>query len=151
MKEEINLPKNYSPYPELIICSNTLVNVQIPFLIGQIPLLLIGMNSIPQIWLSARTARGSQEWKYIVEANKSLNPAVYVDSQDENRTVYVKVSNTIIIKAVAQSATKAAIDVLDLRPVGLNVYGDSSGLSLATNRFEGNSMMNSRAAFALGK
>lgn len=151
MKDEINLPKNYSPYPELSICGNTLVNVQIPFLIGQIPLLLIGMNSIPQVWLSAPTSRESQEWKYIVEANRSLNPAVYVDAQDENRTVYVKISNTIIIKAVAQTATKAAVDVLDLRPVGLNVYGDSSGLSLATNRFTGNSMMNTRVAFALGK
>ena len=109
------------------------------------------MSSIPQIWLSAHISRGSQEWKYIVEANRSLNPAVYVDAQEENRTVYVKVSNTIIIKAVAQSATKAAVDVLDLRSIGLNVYGDSSGLSLATNRFTGNSMMNSRVAFALGK
>ena len=60
--------------------------------------------------------------------NRSLNPAVYVDVQDENKTVYVKVSNAII-RAVAESAMKATVDVLDLRPVGLNLYGDSSGLN----------------------
>jgi hypothetical protein len=151
MKEEIGLPKDYFPYFELTICGNTLVNVQIPFLIERRPLLLIGKNSVPQVWLSARTSPGSHEWKYIVQANRSLNPAVYVEAQDENRTVYVRVSNTVIIRAVAQSETKAVVDVLDLRPVGLNVYGNSSGLSLATNRYAGNSMMNLQVAFALGK
>ena len=58
MKEEINLPKDYSPYLELSICSNKLVSVQIPFLIDQTPLLLIGKNSVPQIWRSARNSPG---------------------------------------------------------------------------------------------
>ena len=148
---EVNLPKDYFPYPELNMCGNTLLNVQIPFLLEQTPLLLIGTNSVPQVWLSARTSPGSPEWKYIVQANRSLNPAVYVEVQEENRTVYVRISNAVIIKAVAQSETKATVEVLDLRPVGLNVYGNISGLNLATNRFAGNSTVNSRVAFALGK
>jgi hypothetical protein len=151
MKKEIRLPKNYIPYDELNLCGNSLINVKIPFLIGESPLLLIGKNTTPLIWLSAQTSPGSHEWKYIVEENRSLNPAVYVDIQDINRTVYVKVSNIVIVKVAAQSATKAMIEVLDMRPIGLNVYGDSSGLSLATNKFTGNSMMNSQVAFALGK
>ena len=151
MKKEISLPKDYFPYDELHLCGNTLINVKIPFLIGDTPLLLIGKNTVPQVWLSAKTTPESHEWKYIVEENRSLNPAVYVDVQDENRTVYVRVSNTVIIKVVAHSTTKAVIEVLDLRPIGLNVYGDSSELSLATSKFTGNSMMNSQVAFALGK
>lgn len=151
MTKEISLPKNYVPYDELHLCGNTLINVKVPFLIGESPLLLIGKNTIPLIWLSAQTSPGSHEWKYIVEENRSLNPAVYVDVQDEKRTVYVKVSNIVIVKVATQSATKAVIEVLDMRPIGLNVYGDSSGLSIATNKFTGNSMMNSQVAFALGK
>lgn len=150
MKTEISLPKNYIPYDELHLCGNTLKNVRIPFLIGETPVLLIGKNTVPQVWLSAQTSPGSHEWKYIVEENRSLNPAVYVDAQGENRTVYVRVSNIVIIKVAAHSPTKAVIEVLDLRPIGLNVYGDSSGLSLATNKYAGNSMMNSQVAFALG-
>jgi hypothetical protein len=151
MKEDINLPKDYFPYPELDLCDNKLVNVQIPFLIEQTPLLLIGKNSVPQVWLSARSSPKSHQWKYIVKANRSLNPAVYIEVNDESKTVYVRISNTIIIKAVAQSEAKAVIDVLDLRPVGLNVYGNNSGLSVATNTYAGNSMTNSHVAFALGK
>jgi hypothetical protein len=151
MKKETSLPKDYLPYDELYLCGNTLKNVKIPFLIGDTPLLLIGKNAVPQIWLSAQTSRGSHEWRSIVEKNRSLNPAVYVDAQDENRTVFVKVGNSVIIKVVAESVKKAVIEVLDLRPIGLNVYGDSSGLSVATNRFTGSSMVNVQVAFALGK
>jgi hypothetical protein len=151
MKKEISLPKDYLPYDELRLCGNTLINVKIPFLIGDTPLLLIGKNTVPHVWLSAQISPGSQEWKYIVEDNRSRNPAVYVYTQDETQTVHVRLSNAIILKVVAQSTTKAVIEALDLRPIGLNVYGDDSKLSLATNTYTGNSMMNSHVAFALGR
>ena len=151
MKKEFSFPEHYSPYDELHLCGNTLINVKIPFLIGETPLLLIGKNIVPQVWLSAQRLPGSKEWKYIVEENRSLNPAVYVDVQDEKRTVDVLVSNIIILKAVAESPKKAVIEVLDLRPIGVNLYGDGSGLSLATKKFTGNSVVNSQVAFALGK
>lgn len=151
LKKEISLPRNYLPYDELRLCGNTLKTVKIPFLIGETPLLLIGKNSVPQVWLSAQTSPGSHQGESLVEENRSLNPAVYVDVQDGSRTVYVKLSNIVIIKVRAQSKTNAVIDLLDLRPIGLNVYGDQSGLSFATNTFAGNSMMNSRVAFAIGE
>jgi len=150
MKNEITFPTGYTPYDELHLCSNTLINVKIPFLIGDTPLLLIGKNTVPNVWLSAQVSPGSHEWKYIVEENRSLNPAVYVDADDVNRTVSVRVSNKVIIKVVAQSTIKAVVEVLDFRPLGLNVHGDKSVLSLATNKYAGNSMKNSRVAFALG-
>jgi hypothetical protein len=151
MKEEINLPKNYFPYSELNLCSNKLMNVKIPFLIGETPLLLIGKSTIPLLWLSAKVSPKSQQWKYIVEENRSLNAAVYVDAQIEDQAVQVRVGNVVIVKIKAQSESKAVIDLLDLRPIGLNVFGDSSGLSLSTNRFTGSSMMNSKVAFVLGE
>ena len=55
-----------------------------------------------------------------------------------------------IIKVVAESETTAVADIVDLRPLGINIYGDSSILNLGNNKFTQNSIVNARVAFALG-
>jgi len=150
MKSEISLPENYAPFDKLNLCSNILLNVQIPFSIREVALLLVGKGKTPLVWLSAPTAPGSKEWEYIVESNKSLNPAIYVEVRDQEKAVSVKVGNVIIIKVVAESETTAVADIVDLRPLGINIYGDSSILNLGNNKFTQNSIVNARVAFALG-
>lgn len=69
MKERIDLPKPYTPFHEMVLCSNRLIDVQIPFEVdGGIPL-LIGQAQDPLIWLNARPASPGQPWQPVVRQN----------------------------------------------------------------------------------
>jgi hypothetical protein len=150
MTNDIKLPESYAPFNKLEICNNTLVNVKVPFLIGRTPLLLIGQGKSPHIWLSAPVKPKSDEWRYVVENNRSLNPAIFVEVDDQDNLVVVRINNLTIIKVIAEAEDSAICEMLDLRPIGINVYGDKNSLTVGTQKFTRNSVRNARIAFASG-
>ncbi|OQX52697.1 MAG: hypothetical protein B5M53_08015 [Candidatus Cloacimonas sp. 4484_209] len=78
MDQRIHLSREHKPFDYLILCSNILVNVQIPFEIdGNVPL-LIGRNEPLQIWLSAPSSQSEIKWIPLVRQNRSLHKAVVV-------------------------------------------------------------------------
>jgi hypothetical protein len=149
MNNKISLPKDYIPFSRLQICSNNLISIPTPFAIYDNPVLLIGYGKTPLIWLSAPIAPNSKQWRFIVEANKSLNPVVYVHVNEEQNSVLVRIGDITIINAITESEGSAKVELLDLRPIGLNIYGSSSELKIGTNTISNSAFSGGSVAFAL--
>lgn len=148
---DYDLPVRYSPYRELDFCSNRLIGVHIPIVVHENPVLLLGTGSYPLVWLAAPIEPGARRWGYIVKESKSVNPAVNVHVDKRQKSVHIRIEGKTVLFAQANSSSKATVSQLDLRPIGLAVYGDrrglyAGGMSLASNTFE-----NVHTAFAFGE
>ncbi|HEC68514.1 MAG TPA: hypothetical protein ENI35_06905 [Candidatus Desulfofervidus auxilii] len=148
MNQRIHLPKEYKPFDHLILCSNILINVQIPFEVdGNVPL-LIGRNELPQIWLNAPSQKPRLEWIPIVRQNRSLHNEVKI-IKDENELI-VKINTIEVLRVLKNSANSANVVQLDLRPIGLNIYGDESHLVVGTNQLVSNTFQNAYVMIGIG-
>lgn len=143
-----SLPKSYKPYEELTICSNTLVGGgHIVAVSGVLPL-IIGAGEKPQIWLQAINNAEKQEFISIVENSVSKHPAV--DVIEISGAVTVKIQGKIILSVMSPSEDSAVVDSVDLRPLGLNMFGDASSLKVGDSSFSGNSMSGGGVLIGLG-
>jgi hypothetical protein len=140
MKNELSLPSNYIPYRKLTICSNVLVNGKVPVLIsGNIPF-LVGKGSKPKVWINMLPQQESNESKSIVRENLSLHPQVEV--VEKNNIVKVTVDNKTLIEVKKISNDEAVISKLDLRMIGIAIYGDSKSLKVGGNSMSKNTFTN---------
>jgi len=146
----ITLPEDYSPYPTLILCSNTLVNVPVPLMIYNKPVLLVGRGYIPLIWLSAPIHPASNQWVYILEGNKPVINSVSVAQLVKERGISISIGSIEVLRAFRESNEISKITLLDLRPIGLNLFGNEEILSVATNTLVGNTFNNVRVGLSLG-
>ena len=146
----IDLPKQFVMFEELNFCSNILQNCNIPVVIDDKPIVLVGKGDQPQIWLWGLANQKTKELVQIVSSNsvRILKAPIRVESK--NDFTCVKLNDTIIIKAVKLSDEKAAIEQIDMRPIGFNIHGNSSTLNVGTNVMAGNQMVGGRAFIALG-
>ncbi|MDP2886056.1 MAG: hypothetical protein Q8P51_13670 [Ignavibacteria bacterium] len=133
-----SLPKSYVPYGSLIVCSNSLLGGGHIVSIGDVLPIIIGKGEKPMIWLQALTKPESKEFVTIVEGSISQHPAVKI--YEENDVLKVSVSGTTVLSVKATAESSADVNELDLRPLGLNLHGDSSTLMVGTSIFSGNSM-----------
>lgn len=135
----LETPTAYRPFVRLLLCSNTFVNTRVPFAAGTQPILLVGSGqSVPLVWLAARRAPNDPSWLYVVVESRSTHPVVSVVADPERRGVTISVAQRLVLAARATTEHEAIVERLDLRPVGLNVFGDGTGLSVGTNRLVGN-------------
>lgn len=149
MKGTNELPGGYTPFDELIVCSNKLIKGTRPFEIeGKTPL-LVGKDKGPLIWLYLPTSKGTPEWSQLVTANKSLNSNIKVNITDEIR-VNVTAGFHAIIDVILQSPETAEILQLDLRPFGLDIHGDTQSLYIAKSRFSHNTFQNVNVMIGIG-
>lgn len=128
------LPKEYSPFDKLEICSN-LFKGTIPIKAYEHAVVLIGRGAQPLIWLSGLVTKKGKEFKELVKKNHSLNEAVKVIISTKNNSIVVKVANIVILEVTKVSEEKAIMSKIDLRPIGLNIYGDVNRLMVGTNSF----------------
>ena len=150
---EIHLPKEFIAFEELEFCSNILQNCNIPIIINDKPVVLVGKGERPQIWL----------WGLLDPKSPLLVPLVYsncvrlftapIKVESEKNYTRVKLNDTIIIEAAKHlhSEEKAMVDQLDMRPLGFNIYGNSSTLHVGTNVMVGNRISGGNAFIALGR
>lgn len=150
---KINLPKEFIAFEELEFCSNILQNCNIPIVIKDKPVVLVGKGERPQIWL----------WGLLDPQSPLLVPLVYCNSvriftapikvESENNYTRVKLKDTIIIEASKHlhSDEKAMVDHLDMRPLGFDIYGNSSTLHVGTNVMVGNRISGGNVFIALGR
>lgn len=140
MSDAQSLPSDYIPFNELTICSNKLVNGRMPFSIkGQAPL-LIGSGEIPRIWLNLPPTESTAAWKPLVQANTSLSQTIKVKA--DRKHIDVNIEKSPIVKVVIHSDRSAEIEQLDLRPLGLNIYGDKSSLFVGGSELRYNTFQN---------
>ncbi len=147
---ETNLPKEFILFEELIFCSNVIRNCNVPIVIDDRPVVLVGRGDQPKIWLWGLVDPKSKRLVPIVRSNSVLipmTPPIKVES--ENNYTRVKLNDIIIIHAVKSSETTAIVDQLDMRPLGFSIYGDSSTLHVGTTTMVGNLMSGGKVFIAL--
>jgi len=133
-----NLPKSYTPYNTLVVCSNTLKGGGHFVAVGDILPLVVGKGDKPKIWLQALTDPKTKEFITLVDASISKHPVVRV--YEDNDTLKITVSGTLVLSVKATGEDSAEIDTLDMRPLGLSLYGTKNELMVGSNTFSGNSM-----------
>jgi hypothetical protein len=133
-----NLPASFIPYKKLTICSNSLLNGGFLLSMGEILPLVIGKGEKPQIWLQALVNPEKKEFISIVEASISKHPAVSIIENLGMLTINIQ--NIKILSINNYSEDSAEIDLIDLRPIGFNIYGDNTKLIIGNSTFSGNTM-----------
>lgn len=132
------IPSEYQSFERLTICSNTLIGAGAIVKIGDFEPILVGKGlKLPAIWLRARANK--KNWISIVERSISLNPQIEIINEVTSNTTTIKTKDIIILKA-QQLESSCAINDLDLRPLGLNIWGNSQFLKVGEGEFRGNTM-----------
>ncbi len=144
------VPSEYIPIGTYNFCSNKITNVK--YLIddhGFKPL-LIGSGKTPRIWLYARASEN--EYVQLIDDNKSLVENFEITINIENKTIQV-IAGKNIIKSILKLNFKQVIEViqLDLRLVGLNIYGDANQLNVGGNKLIKNSMIGAENFIGMSK
>jgi hypothetical protein len=132
------LSKNYQPFNSLTICSNSLLGGGTLVAIGDVLPLLIGKGEKPKVWLQALADPKKNTFVSIVEESISKHPAVKVYEDSGALKVLVGGEQVLSVRELGEDG--AVVDQLDLRPIGLNIYGDKSSLKVGGNEFSRNSM-----------
>jgi len=143
------LPADYAPYKELEFCSNHFVNTPIALEIGGNVPLLIGSGTAPRVWLSAPTSKDRKHWASIVTDNKSQIPNVSVQKRTDG-TLEVFAGHIKLLEVKSLSTESAVVRMLDLRPIGFNIHGDTSVLWIGTNQFSNNTIANCKTGIGIG-
>lgn len=143
-----NLPANYKPYQSVNFCSNNIIGGGHIFAMDNVLPLLIGMGPLPRIWLQAVSAPGGKEFITIVADSKPTHPAVNVAIDGEK--VVISVKGRTVLVAEAKGEKFAVVSEADFRPLGLNVFGNSSNLSLGGMQLSHNTFSGVGVAFGLG-
>ena len=159
----VALPADYSPFPHLDICGNTLINGRIPFEVGGHVPLLVGMSAGPSVraapfvWLTLPMGVGGLDWQPLIAKNQIVwpiarhHPALLTIAVDQNaKSVEVRYSMNTILRVHAISGSEAAITELNLTVFGLNIVGDTTGLNVSTSRFSANNFENVGTMIAIG-
>ncbi|MCD4707367.1 MAG: hypothetical protein K8S62_06490 [Candidatus Sabulitectum sp.] len=144
-----NLPKSYSPYATLIVCSNTLSDGSFVVAIGDTLPLLIGKGEKPQVWLQALSNPEKSEFVTVVEASISKHPVVKVIEENGAISIYVGDIGVLSVRIISDNS--AEVFLLDLRPLGINLYGSISELKVGNSTFKGNSFAGGGTMIGFGK
>ena len=153
--ETINqqLPHEYLQYQKITFCGNTFKNLK--YLIddnGFIPF-LIGMGDIPRLWIYTKKELNTI---VVVQDSVAILPVVRVDIFNDVKKLLVELNqvpgatNTKIFE-LDFSKDIPVVSLIDLRPVGYNVYGDTKSLNIGEQKFEGNMFENLHSLVKLEK
>jgi hypothetical protein len=134
------LPKGFVQIQNLEVCSNNLINSFSLIGINDFPPFLIGKGYAPLIWLYIKDQKGN--WQLLVEANKTFHPDIRV--LKEYKSTKVMINQQIIVDSLMTDDNSCVVSELDLRPIGLNIFGDNNGLTIGGNRFTDNTVYGSK-------
>lgn len=140
--KEIKYPQNYIPVNRLVICSNTLIGGGNIIGFDDFPPLLIGKGTVPKLWVYAKDRH--QKWTPIINESRSLHPAIIIKSDDITREILAKIDNATLIRAKMSDDNSCLVDQIDLRPIGLNLFGNETVLTIGTSNFSGNTFQGVR-------
>lgn len=131
------LPKSYIPYQNLTVCSNQLIGGGNLIAIGEILPLLVGSGEeAPQVWLQAPNQPNGKDYIPLVSTSISMHPNITIVTDKQNLTI--SIFGTVILHISQINSDSAIIDHLDLRQIGLNIYGDSNSLVAGGSTFSHN-------------
>jgi hypothetical protein len=145
-------PPDFEPYEDLTICSNRLINNRhILELENGVHPIIIGKGREPNIWLAAPVDQARSAWRFVIERSVSLHPAFSIESRiSSSKPIFVRAGKTIVIRISSFSENAVVIDEIDLRPIGLNIFGTTSVLQVGGAKMVGNSFANMGVAIGIG-
>ena len=132
-----NLPKSYSPYEKLVVCSNTLSGGGHILAIGEVLPVLVGKGEKPQVWLQALSNPDKSEFIIIVEASISKHQAVKVF--EDNGVLNIHVGSTSVLSVRVTGEDIAEIIVApggDLIAPEIAILDKALGNHLVPDRHE---------------
>lgn len=140
------LPPDYRPYQNFVICGNTFNNGLVPFSVnGEFPF-LVGKGPEPLIWLNLFTDTGSRP---LMRAGQKLHDDVTTE-RVEKSLWRVLVRSETIIEFLVKGDESVEVTKLDLRPLGLAVFGNKLGLHVGGMQLSNNTFNNVKTMIALG-
>lgn len=136
MTEDRTLPESYKALEVLNICSNKIIGGGKIIGINDFAPILIGTGNVPNVWLYGKNRENG--WVLLVDDNFSLNPSVKIKRDILKRGVTIKIDRTVLLDAKMTSNKECKVVSIDLRPIGLNVVGNSQELKVGEARFSDN-------------
>ncbi len=143
-----NLPTSYSPINTLKVCSNTLTGGGHIVEIANVLPLIIGNGEKLQIWLQA--VSNSEKMEFVSVVENSVSKFSTVEIKEIDGALIVTIQGVTVLRVVKLSENEANVDLMDLRPIGLNLHGDNTRINLPTGSFSGNSMSGGGVLLGLG-
>lgn len=141
----VELPRGYEPFPTLVVCSNELVNVQVPLLVESKPTLLIGIgddSAAAKIWMQRPAGSPfADTWEWVIEGNETKSSDVKLLASGPSFGVYQN-DEMLLHVTVPEAAKRADVISLDLRPFGMAIHGNMQGLTVAGRKMIGNHFRN---------
>jgi hypothetical protein len=135
-----SIPKSYKPFGRLMLCSNTIVGGGYIVSIGDVIPLLLGQGKKPMVWLQAVTDSKRDRFVTVVDASIAKHPAVRITNEGD--ALNVVSGSIVIIRIKSDEPGSAVVDKLDLRPLGINVFGDESHLQAGGAAFSSSTFTN---------
>lgn len=140
-------------YKELVVCSNTLVNTThiLSTDSGWHPL-VIRKGIEPRVWLSIKVQESSDTSKDSRYLELISNSEVKHSSAELTSTKYgfqIVINGQVIVEAGNHTDESLEVVKLDLRPLGLNIYGDHTSLNVGNNSMSRNTSVNGHAMFGI--
>jgi hypothetical protein len=143
------LPSDYKPFQRLMVCGNNFINGEVPVSVGGKPAFLVGQGAMPLLWLWAFEPRNRNEPQPVVLANRVSFQVLTIDVTIDH--LLVRLPGGTIIDVRVEAVDRARIVELDLRPIGINIWGNESMLAVGTNQLVGNTFRNVRTMVAVGE
>jgi hypothetical protein len=144
-----NLPAAYVPYERVTLCGNEVIGPSLILTLGNSVPILIGKGASPLVWLQALTAPNSEDFRLVVEASIPKHPAMTVLSTKSD-AIEIRTGPVLVLRVAYSNADHAVIDMIDLRPLGINLYGDTGKLHVGNMSFAGSTFNNLAVLVAFG-
>lgn len=142
MENKTQIPVEYTPFDEIILCGNRLLKVKkIVDDKGFIPI-LIGENKKtkrPQIWLNAKTKEGVIQ---LIDKSRPLINLIDLNDYTNDNQIDVILNNQgekHIILQIENLDKIPSITKFDLRTIGYDIYGDENTLHIGKSEMSNNS------------
>jgi hypothetical protein len=144
-----SLPKEFTPYKQLEIATNKIIDgVALVSVNGFIPV-LIGKGETPEIWVTIPADQQGKEWRPIVSNNTSLLEVITVITK--GKVIGVAMGDDIVLEVKEITSESAEITKCNLRPFGINVFLEDDCLKVMTNRYSGNTVTEAKIFIDVGK
>lgn len=143
------IPQNYIGFKHLIFCSNTLRDVRVPIRVNGFPVLLIGGNGKLATWLAAPLNKEATQWRYIVEGDVVAHPGISLVVYEKLLSVTYLTTDLLRVERISEE--KAIVRQVDLRPLGLSIYGNDTELHVAGATLSNNSFASVDTMIGIGR
>jgi hypothetical protein len=144
-----NMPKSYKPFDVLTLCSNRIIGARYLVSMGEVIPIILGQGDKPMVWLQAAADPKGETFTTVVEASISMHPAIKVLQVED--ALEVSINNTTVLKIKSNEKGSASVEKLDMRPLGINMFGDNTKLEVGGMTLAGNSFQGVETVIALGK